>query len=100
MHSTLKKEGRTPKPTPGVATPQQVCPSADERRGVGHPAYTGIDSKVYANLLILTLVLDVGSMVVYGVNVFDVLIGCALSAFLATLSGRIHLHRGGFKRTR
>ena len=100
MHSTLKKEVRTPKPTPGVAAPPQVCPSADERRGVGHPAYTGIDSKVYANLLILTLVLDVGSMVVYGVNVFDVLIGCALSAFLATLSGRIHLHRGGFKRTR
>ena len=76
-----------------------MCPTAGGGRGVGHPAYTGIDSKVYANLFILTLVLDVGSMVVYGVNVFDVLIGCTLSAFLAILSGRIHLRRGGFKRT-
>lgn len=94
MYSALKEKDKTPNPSPSKFTPPQASIEAAEHRGATHPVYTGIDSRIYGNLFILTLILDSVSMLVYGVNLSSLLIGCALSGVLVMLSGCLHRRRG------
>ena len=94
MHSTLKRKPKTTRSShySNAAKPSSV--TVDNGRTGNRQAYTGLDSKIYRNLFLLTFTLDVGSMVVYGVNIFELLTGCVLLGVSVGLSIRLHNRRG------